>query len=212
MFCLRAGTVGKTITISRRNQGTIFNLSLWNFDNTILIRLSICFELRITVVNVICNCVCHRTIKVPAADHSKHRRIANYREQLSVLWQFGCLSLSIHEIKKKKRTIVQNVHQRPYVYFKWTQKSSFCSHTKDRKSDVSTIQFIVFFILYFYILVTEHSRFLIHTQLFTSYWIHLIPLHYFIHARTRPLYSLTWQHIALFFNYNKGQCNFFYTG
>ena len=45
--------------------------------------LSICFELRITVVNVICNCVCHRTIKVPVADHSKHRRIANYREQLS---------------------------------------------------------------------------------------------------------------------------------
>ena len=74
---------------------------------------------------------------------------------------------------KKKRIIVQNVNQRPYVYFKWTQKSSFCSHTKDRKSDVSTIQFIVFFILYFYILVTEHSRFLIHTQLFTSYWIHL---------------------------------------
>ena len=73
----------------------------------------------------------------------------------------------------KKRIIVQNVNQRPYVYFKWTLKSSFCSHTKDRKSDVSTIQFIVFFILYFYILVTEHSRFLIHTQLFTSYWIHL---------------------------------------
>ena len=173
MFCLRAGTVGKTITISRRNQGTIFNVSLWNLDNTILIRLSICFELRITtVVNVICNYDCHRSIKVPAADHSKHRRIANYREQLSVLWQFGCLSLSIHEIKKK-RTIVQNVNQRPYVYFKWTLKSSFCFHTKDRKSDVSTIQFIVFFILYFYILVTEHSRFLIHTQLFTSYWIHL---------------------------------------
>ena len=74
---------------------------------------------------------------------------------------------------KKKRIIVQNVNQRPYVYFKWTLKSSFCSHTKDRKSDVLTIQFIVFFILYFYILVTEHSRFLIHTQLFTSYWIHL---------------------------------------
>ena len=135
MFFLRAGTVGKTITISRRSQGTIFSVSLWNLDNTILIRLPICFELRITVVNVICNCVCHRTIKVPAADHSKHRRIANYREQLSVLWQFGCLSLSIHKIKK--RIIVQNVNQRLYVYFKWTLKSSFCFHTKDRKSDVS---------------------------------------------------------------------------
>ena len=101
VFFLRAGTVGKTITISRRSQGTIFSVSLWNFDNTILIRLPICFELRITVVNVICNCVCHRTIQVPAADHSKHPRIANYREQLSVLWQFGCLSLSIHKIKKK---------------------------------------------------------------------------------------------------------------
>ena len=73
----------------------------------------------------------------------------------------------------KKSIIVQNVNQRPYVYLKWTLKSSFCFHTKDRKSNVSTIQFIVFFILYFYILVTEHSRFLIHTQLFTSYWIHL---------------------------------------
>ena len=79
--------------------------------------------------------------------------------------------LSIHKIKKS--IIVQNVNQRPYVYLKWTLKSSFCFHTKDRKSNVSTIQFIVFFILYFYILVTEHSRFLIHTQLFTSYWIHL---------------------------------------
>ena len=141
--------------------------------------------------------------------NQKHRRIANYREQLSVLWQFGCLSLSIHKIKKS--IIVQNVNQRPYVYLKWTLKSSFCFHTKDRKSNVSTIQFIVFFILYFYILVTEHSRFLIHTQLFTSYWIHLIPLHYFIHARTRLLYSLTWQHIALFFNYNKGSVSLFCT-
>lgn len=102
----------------------------------------------------------------------------------------------------KKRIIVQNVNQRPYVYFKWTLKSSFCSYTKDRKSDVSTIQFIVFFILYFYILVTEHSRFLIHTQLFTSYWTNTIAL---LHSRARRLlYSLTWKTIALFFNYNKG--------
>ena len=66
--------------------------------------------------------------------NQKHRRIANYREQLSVLWQFGCLSLGIHKIKK--RIIVQNVNQRLYVYFKWTLKSSFCFHTKDRKWDV----------------------------------------------------------------------------
>ena len=85
MFFLCAGTVGKTITISISSKGTIFNVSLRNFDKTILIPLSICLQLRITVVNVICKCVCHRTIKVPAADHSKHRRIANYLEQLSVL-------------------------------------------------------------------------------------------------------------------------------
>ena len=115
-------------------------------------------------MTVICNCVCHQTIKVPAADDSKHRRIANYPEQLSVTVR---MFFPQYSQDKKKRVIVQNVDQRPYVYF--ALKSSFCFHTKDRKSNVLSIQFIVFFILYFYILVTEHSLFLIHTPLFTSY-------------------------------------------
>ena len=203
-FFLRAGTVGKTITISRSSQGTIFSVSLWNFDNTILIRLPICFELRITVVNVICNCVCHRTIKVPAADHSKHRRIANYRVQLSVLWQFGCLSLSIHKLKK--RIIVQNVNQRPYVYFKWTLKSSFCSHTKKKEircfnCSVHCLFYPLFLHPCNWTFPLSHSHSAIYFLLNSSNnW----PLHYFIHARRLLLYSLTWQHIALFFNYNKG--------
>ena len=106
----------------------------------------------------------------------------------------------------KKRIIVQNVNQRPYVYFKWTLKSSFCSHTKKKEircfnCSVHCLFYPLFLHPCNWTFPLSHSHSAIYFLLNSSNnW----PLHYFIHARRLLLYSLTWQHIALFFNYNKG--------